>query len=114
MSVLSEGTIFSGKLQSTSAMRLDGHVEGDVICSNKLVIGINSLITGSIEAEEVVIGGKICGNVNAKSSLVLQATGSIEGDIFAKELLIEKGGMFKGLCQMGEAVTTIQLAAQQA
>ena len=114
MSLLSKGTKFSGNLNASNAIRVDGEIEGDVISTSKVVTGINSVITGSIEADEVVIGGMIYGSVKAKKSLTLQSTGKVEGDIRALELLIEKGGFFKGECEMNEMLPTIQLASKQA
>lgn len=114
MSLLSQGTKFTGNLEASSALRIDGEVEGDVISTDKIVTGINSVVTGSIEADEVVIGGIIYGSVNAKKILTLQATGKVEGDIRALEILIEKGGFFKGACEMSEMLPTIQLNVKQA
>lgn len=114
MSLLSQGTKFNGHLEATNAIRIDGEVEGDVTSSDKIVTGIDSIITGSIEADEVVIGGTIYGNVNARKVLTLQATGKVEGDIRALELMIEKGACFKGACEMSEMLPTIQLNAKQA
>ena len=114
MSLLSKGTRFNGNIEASAAMRIDGEVEGDIISTDKLVLGINAVITGSIEAEEVVIGGMIYGSVKAKKTLLLQSTGKVEGDIRAKEIEIEKGGFFKGACDMKEDSPTKSLAVKQA
>ena len=114
MSLLSHGTKFNGNIESSAAMRIDGEVDGDIISTDKLVTGINSIINGSVEAAEVVIGGMICGSVKAKKTLLLQSTGKVEGDIYAREIEIEKGGFFKGECDMREASPTIALNAKQA
>jgi cytoskeletal protein CcmA (bactofilin family) len=114
MSLLSQGTKFTGNLEASTALRIDGEVEGDVISTDKIVTGINSVVTGSIEADEVIIGGMIYGSVNAKKILTLQSTGKVEGDIRALEILIEKGGFFKGACEMSEMLPTIQLNTKQA
>ena len=114
MSLLSEGTRFNGSLNASSAIRVDGEIEGDIISTSKVVTGVKSVITGSVEADEVVIGGLIYGSVKAKKSLTLQSTGKVEGDIKALELLIEKGGFFKGACEMTEMLPTITLNTKQA
>lgn len=114
MSLLSHGTKFNGNINASAAMRIDGEVEGDIISTDKLVLGINAIITGSIEATEVVIGGMIYGSVKANKYLLLQSTGKIEGDIRAREIEIEKGGLFKGSCDMKEDSPTISLAVKQA
>lgn len=114
MSLLSHGTKFNGNIEASAAMRIDGEVEGDIISTDKLVLGINAIINGSVEAAEVIIGGMIHGSVNARKTLLLQSTGKVEGDIRAREIEIEKGGFFKGACDMREASPTIVLNAKQA
>ena len=114
MSLLSQGTKFNGNIESSAAMRIDGEVDGDIISTDKLVLGINAIITGSVEAAEVVIGGMIHGSVRARKTLLLQSTGKIEGDIRAREIQIEKGGFFKGECDMKDESLTIALNAKQA
>ena len=114
MSLLSHGTQFNGNIKASAAMRIDGEVEGDIISTDKLVLGVNGVITGSIEAEEVVIGGAIYGSIKAQKCLFLQSTGKIEGDVQAKEIEIEKGGFFKGSCTMKEESPTINMASKQA
>lgn len=114
MSLLSAGTKLSGNIEAPSAIRIDGEIEGDIISTNKVVTGVNSVITGYIEADEVIIGGRVFGTIKAKKTLLLQATGRIEGDIQALEIEVEKGGFLKGACDMTEMLPTIQLPAKQA
>ena len=114
MSLLSQGTKFTGNIEASAAMRIEGELEGDIISTDKIVTGINSVVTGSIEASEVVIGGTILGSVHARKMLTLQATGKVEGDIRALSVLIEKGGFFKGVCEMSEMLPTITLTPKQA
>ena len=114
MSLLSQGTKFNGNLEASAALRIDGEVEGDIVSTDKVVTGANSVISGSVEAEEVVIGGLVYGNVRVKKLLILQSTGRIEGHINALEMCIEKGGFFKGDCEMTEMLPAIQLATKQA
>ena len=114
MILLSHGTQLNGNIKASAAMRIDGEVEGDIISKDKLVLGINGVITGSIEAEEVVVGGAIYGSIKAQKCLLLQSTGKIEGDVQAKEIEVEKGGFFKGSCTMKEDSPTINMASKQA
>lgn len=114
MSLLSEGTKFKGDIEASNALRIDGELEGDIVSTSKVVTGINSVVTGAIEADEIIIGGRVYGSVNAKKTLTVQPTGKVEGDIRALEILIEKGGFFKGACEMTEMLPTIQLSKKQA
>jgi len=49
----------------------------------------------------VLVAGKIHGNVSSSGHLDILSTGVIEGDIDAKSLRVEIGGVFAGTSRMG-------------
>lgn len=49
-----------------------------------------------IMAREVVVEGKVVGNVDASDRLNVRAEGSLTGDVVAKRISIEDGAFFKG------------------
>lgn len=97
---ITEGTRFTGKIESTGTIRVDGDLIGDIEVKGKLITGPNSLIDGTIRAGEAVIGGKVKGDLYGADCVVLQSTGRIKGTINTDEIIIEKGGLFEGECNM--------------
>ncbi|MBC8241736.1 MAG: polymer-forming cytoskeletal protein, partial [Alphaproteobacteria bacterium] len=56
-SLISTDLEIDGNLKTSGEVQIDGTVDGDVVCG-KLMIGEKAVITGQIEANEVVIRGR--------------------------------------------------------
>ena len=50
---------------------------------------------------DVVIAGTVQGDVICEGHLEILAKGTVEGDIAAKSMRIETGGVFRGTSRMG-------------
>ena len=91
---LGEDLRINGTITSKGEVHLSGQVYGDVHC-HKLLVGEEAEIQGNVVAEEVVIRGRVVGNVRA-SGVVLQSSCCVEGDVSCQTLIVEKGATFDG------------------
>jgi len=99
--ILGPGCLFEGNLTITEGLtRIDGEVIGNVKGNGGLIIGENGSVKGDLSVENVVVYGKVYGNIRARS-LEIRASGRVEGDIQVQELMIEKGAIYNGKCSMG-------------
>jgi cytoskeletal protein CcmA (bactofilin family) len=89
-----------GDLSAEGAFRVDGTIEGSVESKAAVVVGESGTVKGNVRAIEVLVAGKVHGNVVCSGHLEIMATGSIEGDIDAKSLRVETGGVFAGTSHM--------------
>lgn len=94
------GTEIQGNLQSTSDLRIDGVVQGDVSCQARLVVGAMGKIRGQVSAIQARLEGHIEGNVTISELLELKQTARVQGDIRTQKLIIEDGAVFDGQCKM--------------
>jgi cytoskeletal protein CcmA (bactofilin family) len=101
-----------GDLAADGAFRVDGTIEGSVESKASVVVGESGTVKGNIRAVDVLVAGKIHGNVACTGHLDIMGTGTIEGDIDAKSLRVETGGVFAGTSRMGgkPADPTVQKA----
>lgn len=76
-------------------MHVDGKIEGDIESSADIAIGAEGRVQGRVQAEAVIVSGRIQGSVSARRLEIL-AGGAIEGDVHVVELVIEPGGRFNG------------------
>ena len=105
--VLATGTTLTGKIETESDFRLDGRVEGEIICKGKIVIGPKGCVKGNITTVNAEIFGGIEGSVRVRERLVLKSTAEIKGDIYIQTLEIEPGAKLNGSCTMsGKDVIT--------
>jgi cytoskeletal protein CcmA (bactofilin family) len=76
---------------------IDGKVEGSItIPGNRVTIGRNGQVSANISAREIVVLGKVRGNVTATDRVDIRAEGSLSGDVAAARISIEDGAFFKG------------------
>jgi cytoskeletal protein CcmA (bactofilin family) len=102
--ILGEGTKFTGKLEFTGTVRIDGFFEGDVISDDILIIGINGVVKGNIRVGKAQVFGSIFGNIMGKNSIEVKSTAKIIGDLFAPVLSVEEGVKLKGNCNIGHEI----------
>ncbi len=94
--VLSNQIKLEGRLQSTSNIRFDGEMLGDLKTEGDLSVGEGGRVKGNVSGRNVVVGGSIQGNVNTTGRLEILATGKVFGDIVVGSLIIDEGGILRG------------------
>lgn len=99
---LVSGTKLTGDITTNSSLRIDGQIDGSVICNGKLVLGQDGIITGDINATEVELDGTVEGHINAEVLLTLHQTSIVKGDIRTGRLVIEDGAQIEGNIQTGD------------
>lgn len=101
-SLIGKDTKIKGDLQSNGSIKIDGQVEGNIITSETLVIGKDSVIQGNSRCRNAVIGGRILGNIEAQELLEYQSGAYMQGDISCKGLIVQEGVFFEGNCRMNQ------------
>ena len=86
-----------GHITGTEDLQIDGKVEGSIsLRGHQLTVGSAAQLTSEIHAAEVVVYGKVVGNVHARDRVDVKTDGSIVGDISTARISIEDGAHFKG------------------
>jgi len=85
-----------GEIKFSGELTFDGKLDGDVITDGTLYLGENATLNGNINANSVVLRGKINGNVTAKDKIEIKSKTELFGDIRAAKLVIEEGVTFVG------------------
>src|SRR5438477_9582980 len=83
-------------LKFSGELTFDGKLEGDINSDGTLNLGDNAVVKGNINAVNIVMRGKINGNVIAKEKLDIKSKTELFGDIRAPRLAIEEGVTFVG------------------
>jgi cytoskeletal protein CcmA (bactofilin family) len=94
---IGKGLYIKGEISGTESLYIDGKVEGSInLPGNRVTIGRNGQVAASINAREIVVLGKIRGNVSASDRVDIRAEGSLAGDVAAARISIEDGAFFTG------------------
>ena len=111
--LISEGSVLDGNLKAPSFARIDGTVNGNITVDEGLILGEKGLVKGNIVTKEIIVYGKVTGNINA-SSLEIRSTGNITGDIKTGVLQVEMGGVHNGSLSMAPVVAGKTIGAEKA
>jgi cytoskeletal protein CcmA (bactofilin family) len=95
-SYLGKGSWIVGELLFQGSARIDGEVEGAVSASDSITVGQSSVIIGTIEAAEVIIEGKVKGDIVASRRVVITASAQTSGDVSAPILAMQAGAVIRG------------------
>lgn len=98
--VIAPGTTIVGTITTNNDIRIDGTLDGDLLCKGKLVVGQQGKIKGNINCNTAEIVGNIDGKIEVSDLLSLKSTSKVLGNIKTKVLSIEPGAIFTGSCEM--------------
>ncbi len=94
---IGKGLFVKGEITGSESLFIDGKVEGSIILpGNRVTVGRNGQVSASVTAREIVILGKVRGNVSATDRVDIRAEGALTGDVAAARISIEDGAFFKG------------------
>ncbi|MFV0606642.1 MAG: polymer-forming cytoskeletal protein [Niabella sp.] len=97
--VIADSVLLKGDIRGEGAIRIDGQVEGSIELNQGVILGEKAVVTGTIKSTEVVIYGKLIGDITCKE-LHIKSTGNIEGNIFVNSFTVELGGVYNGTLKM--------------
>jgi len=94
---IGKSLFIKGEITGSESLFVDGKVEGSInLAGNRVTVGRNGQVAASITAREIVVLGKVRGNVTATDRVDIRAEGSLSGDVSAARISIEDGAFFKG------------------
>jgi cytoskeletal protein CcmA (bactofilin family) len=94
---LGKSLVIKGEVTGSESLYIDGRVEGSInLPGNRVTVGRNGVVAANISAREIVVLGKVRGNMTASDRVDIRAEGSLTGDIVAQRVSIEDGAYFKG------------------
>ncbi len=120
----SKGDLSSSSVICQSAL-IEGKLRGNLQCDESVTINYTGKIPGRIAGKHVTlerksdvqcfrrlrvdtidIKGRMSGEIVATGAVTIHKTGTLEGNVTARSIAIEKGGIFSGQLVIGQAVLT--------
>jgi cytoskeletal protein CcmA (bactofilin family) len=94
---IGKSLVIKGEVTGSESLYIDGRVEGSIsLAGNRVTIGRNGVVNANISAREIVVLGKVRGNLTASDRVDIRTEGSLTGDVVAQRISIEDGAFFKG------------------
>lgn len=98
--ILDKGASFEGKLAFEGTVQIGGIFKGEIFTNDTLVINEGAEVTAQIEAETVIINGRVEGNVFARKRVVMHPPTIFRGTVTSPSLRIDEGVVFEGASYM--------------
>ena len=108
--VLGRSCTVRGDLSAEGAFRIDGTVEGSVESRAAVVVGESGVVRGGVRGTDIVVAGKVIGDVICSGHLEILAKGRIEGDISARACASRPAACSAGPAAWAAAVTPTEAA----
>ena len=89
--------VIKGEVTGAESIFIDGRIEGTInFPDNRVTVGRNGNVAANITAKEVVIMGKVQGNVECADRLDIRSEGLLSGDVITHRISVEEGAILKG------------------
>jgi cytoskeletal protein CcmA (bactofilin family) len=94
---IGKSLVIKGEVSGSESLYIDGRVEGSInLPGNRVTVGRNGVVNANVNAREIVVIGKLKGNLTATDRVDIRNEGSLTGDVIAQRISIEDGAYFKG------------------
>jgi cytoskeletal protein CcmA (bactofilin family) len=97
IAVIGKSVQIRGEVKGSEDLVVDGHVEGSItLQGSRLTIGPNAFVAANVAAKDVILLGRLNGNISATGRVELRDGCDLVGDISAARLSIEESAAFRG------------------
>src|SRR5579859_7804760 len=98
-----------GELTGSEDLYLDGEIEGTIdLRDHSLIIGPNGKIKAGISARDLVVHGRVEGNITATGRVELRKSCTLISDVKTQRIVIEDGAFFKGAIDIKEKTESVE------
>jgi len=93
--------VIKGEVSGSESIYIDGRVEGSInFGDHRVTIGRHGVVNANVTAREVVIMGKVNGNVECTDRVDIRSEGSLVGDVITQRVSVEDGALVKGAVEV--------------
>ena len=101
---IGRSVVIKGEISGAEPLFIDGQVQGSItLADHRVTIGRNGIVTANINAKEVVVMGKVTGNVECSDRLDIRGEGTLIGDVVTQRISVEDGAVMSGKVQVRAA-----------
>lgn len=110
---IGKSVVVKGELSGSEDLYLDGEVEGSIeLKGHSLIIGPNGRVRANVHARDIVVHGKVDGNLRGSDRVELKKSSILVGDIYTQRIVIEDGAYFKGAVDLQKEAPKPEVRAE--
>ena len=94
--VITDQVELRGSLAFDGNLEFNGLFEGEIVSGGTLLIGPNAILKGDIQANKVILHGKMHGNISATESIEVRDQAQLFGDVRTEKFIVAESASFRG------------------
>jgi cytoskeletal protein CcmA (bactofilin family) len=95
--VIGASLLIKGEISGVESLHIDGRIEGTITFpEHRVTIGRKGNVVANIKARDVVVMGRVEGNIEGGDRVDIRGEAWIRGDIVTQRISIEDGAVVKG------------------
>ncbi len=106
VSVVAQGTIFKGEIQSDGNIQIFGRAEGTLTAKEDIWVAEGADVESTLTARRVIVAGRVNGTVKATSRFEALPQGVVEADVTAPSFVVHEGATINGKLSMQQQEVT--------
>jgi cytoskeletal protein CcmA (bactofilin family) len=113
-SLIGKNITITGDISATEDLVVEGRVTGKIeLNESRLTVGEEGYTQSQIRAREVIIAGRVDGQIHASERVELRHTAQVAGDIVAPRLIIHQDAVVKGTVDLSPSIAIKQQKAKK-
>ena len=99
--VIGKSVVIRGDLSGNEDLYMDGDIEGTItLTDSQLTVGPNARVHADVSVRDIVVFGRLTGNIQATGRVDLRQSAFVNGDVLAGLLSIEESAILKGRVEL--------------
>jgi len=99
--VIGKGLTLRGEVSGEGDLHVEGQLHGKVNLVGTVTIREGAEVQADISATQIVVAGKVTGNLMASGRVEFRPTGCLLGNLRTKTLVVQEGGSVNGRMMVG-------------
>lgn len=100
--------VVNGNSNTSEFFADSAQVEGEVVSSGTVKIGLGSVIIGNVTSSSAVVAGAIKGDIDVQGPVVVDTSAVVMGNIKSRSVQINNGAVIEGFCSQCYADVDVQ------
>jgi cytoskeletal protein CcmA (bactofilin family) len=106
VSVVAQGTIFKGEIQSDGNIQVFGRAEGTLTAKEDIWIAEGADVEATLSARRIIVAGRVNGHIKASNRFEALPQGVVEADVTAPSFVVHEGATINGALSMQQQEVT--------
>lgn len=105
--------VIEGTISGSETTVVDGTVKGEINLTSDLRVGPKGRVEAKVQVRNIVVEGRVTGEIIASDRVELIAGSQVDGNIKAPKIIVAEGAKFRGNVDMGSKPPSDEQAAKQ-